>query len=537
MGIKQATIERIKAAPLSKVVEESGGSLKKVGREYVTHCVWHQDSNPSLTINDEKGFCFCHVCREGGDAIKYLQQKDGLSFPDATELAASILGVQVEKENVDPVAEAKRNAAKAIQKEKLENDQKSFKANITDPRAGRIRDILKARGLNAASSKEFGLGYAPSGFFGGRITVPIYDHRKQLVGWTGRATKPKEEQPAKYKNSAEDELFQKKFLVFNEARAREAGRETGSLIFVEGHLDVVSLWQHGIENVVAMQGTGAPDVTVLQRLARSVPNFILCFDGDEGGRKAVGQFIGAAGLMAKKGEVQINVVQMPAGNDPDEVVREHGTAYFHNLIASATPWLDWTIDYWAADLDKTNTAHVTEVEKQLRGVIDGLQSNALRTHYIDKVARALSNNDKEAREVAKNWGGRSFEVPEKVWELRTREQTKMAVERRMLRIYIHRPEHREFLSQYLGNVTHPALKWLVNRLQELEVHCSSDLTPHSIMAVVVASEPHFLQQLRTLIRPNVTVDDSTGVLQHISDIMGEATPFATHESNSDQSLA
>ena len=157
MGIKQATIERIKAAPLSKVVEESGGSLKKVGREYVTHCVWHQDSNPSLTINDEKGFCFCHVCREGGDAIKYLQQKDGLSFPDATELAASILGVQVEKENVDPVAEAKRNAAKAIQKEKLENDQKSFKANITDPRAGRIRDILKARGLNAASSKEFGL--------------------------------------------------------------------------------------------------------------------------------------------------------------------------------------------------------------------------------------------------------------------------------------------------------------------------------------------------------------------------------------------
>lgn len=537
MGIKQATIQRIKSAPLSKVVEEAGGSLKKVGREFVTTCVWHQDSNPSLTINDEKGFCFCHVCREGGDAIAYLKQKDGLSFPDATELAAHILGIQVEKENVDPVLEAKRKAALAKEKERLEKEQQLYKSNITDPRAGRIREILKDRGLGPAASKEFGLGYASTGFFRGRITIPIYDHRKQLVGWTGRATKSNEEQPAKYMNSAEGDLFQKKSLVFNEARAREAGREAGSLIFVEGHLDVVSLWQHGIANVVAMQGTGAPDINVLQRLARSVPNFILCFDGDEGGKKAVGQFISAAGPMAKKGEVQISVVPMDQGKDPDEIVRDHGTAYFHNLIASATPWLDWVIDYWAADLDKSNSAHVTEVEKQLKQVIDGLQSNALRAHYIDKVSRALSNNDKEAKEVVKNWGNRSIQVPERTWTPRTKEQTKTAVERRMLRIYIHRPEHREFLSPFLASVTHPALKWLVNRLQELEQHCASDLTPHSIMAVVVASEPHFLQQLRTLIRPNVNVDDSIGVLEHISVIMSEAIPFAAHEHDPNQPFA
>jgi len=537
MGITKATIERIKSAPLSKVVEEAGGSLKKVGHEYVTHCVWHQDTNPSLTINDDKGFCFCHVCREGGDAIKYLEQKDGLSFPDAVDLAASILGIQVEKENVDPVLEAKRKAATAAHRERLAREQDKFRANLRDPRAGRIRDILAARGISPETSKEFGLGFSSSGFYSGRITIPIYDHRKQLVGWTGRSTKSREEHPAKYKNTAEDDLFQKKLLVFNEARAREAGREAGSLIVVEGHLDVVSLWQHGIENVIAMQGTGAPDVTVLQRLARSVPNFVLCFDGDEGGKSAAGKFISAAGPMARKGEVQISVVQMPPGQDPDEVVRENGTAYFHNLIASATSWLDWTIDYWAADLDKSNSAHVTDVESKLRDVIDGLQSNALRAHYIDKVARTISNNEKEARNVAKNWGSRSVAVVEKEWVLRTREQTKTAVERRMLRIYIHRPEHREFLAPFMDKVTHPALKWLVNRLQELEAHCASDLTPHSIMAVVVASEPHFLQQLRTLIRPNVTVDDSQGVLEHISGIMGEATPFATHEHDTDQSPA
>lgn len=537
MGIKQATIERIKSAPISKIIEESGARLKKVGREFVTTCVWHQDSNPSLTINDDKGFCFCHVCREGGDAIAYLKQKDGLNFPDAAQLAADILGIPVEKENVDPVLEAKRAAAKAAHRERLAQEQDRFRANLKDPRAERIRAILANRGIEPETSKEFGLGFSDAGFFGSRITIPIYDYQKKLVGWTGRSTKSREEQPAKYKNSAEDDLFQKKNLVFNEARAREAGREAGSLIVVEGHMDVVSLWQHGIANVIAMQGTGAPEIGLLQRLARSVPNFVLCFDGDEGGKSAIGKFISAAGPMAKKGEVQISVVQMPKGQDPDEIVREHGTAYFHNLIASAIPWLDWIIDYWAADLDKSNSANITEVENALKEVIDGLHSNALRTHYIDKVARLLSNSEKQAQTLAKNWGGRSVEVAKKEWTLRTEQQTKTAVERRMLRIYIHRPEHRGFLAPFMGKVAHPALKWLVNRLQELEEHCASDLTPHSIMAVVVASEPHFLQQLRTLIRPNVTVDDSQGVLDHIAGIMGKAAPFATHEHDTDQSLA
>lgn len=537
MGIKKVTIERIKAAPLSKVVEEAGGSLKKVGREYVTHCVWHEDTNPSLTINDEKGFCFCHVCRKGGDAIKYLEQKDGLSFPDATQLAATILGIPVEKENVDPVAEAKRNAALAAHKERLAKDQSRFRENLKDSRAERIRGILEARGLSPEASKEFGLGYANTGFFDSRITIPIYDYQKQLVGWTGRSTKSREEHPAKYKNSAEDDLFQKKYLVFNEARAREAGREAGSLIFVEGHLDVVSLWQHGIANVVAMQGTAAPDPETLQRLARAVPNFILCFDGDEGGKSATSKFIAAAGPMARKGDVHISVVQLPPGQDPDEFTREQGTAAFHNLIASAIPWLDWIIDFWAADLDKRNSAHVTDAENALREVIDGLHSNALRSYYVDKVARALSPDERSASRMAKNWGSRSMPVAEKHWELRTKEQTKTAVERRMLRIYIHRPAHREFLSPFMASITHPALKWLANRLQELEEYCASDLTPHSIMAVVVASEPHFLQQLRTLIRPNVTVDDSQGVLNHIADIMGEAAPFAAHEHDTDQSSA
>ena len=190
MGISTATIERLKAAPISKVVEALGGKLKRVGREFVTQCVWHEDTNPSLTINDQKGFCFCHVCRGGGDAIKYVQEAKKLSFPDAVELTASILGVNVERDDVDPEVAAKRKAERDAALGKLQEEQESYRYHLRHQRAGRIRQILKDRNILGPTSKEFGLGYAPTGEFGGRITIPIYDHLNgALVGWTGRTTK------------------------------------------------------------------------------------------------------------------------------------------------------------------------------------------------------------------------------------------------------------------------------------------------------------------------------------------------------------
>lgn len=531
MGIAQASLDKLKSAPVSAVVEQLGGKLKKVGREFVTQCVWHEDTNPSLTINDDKGFCFCHVCRGGGDAIAYTRQRKGLDFVDAANLAASILGVELQTDGISPEEQAKRKAQRVEALNKLQKEQDLYRANLRHEKAGRIRDILAARGLEPKTSKEFGLGFAVTGFFGGRITVPIYNHLNELVGWTGRSTKSKEEHPAKYKNSADGDLFHKKDLVFNEVRAKEAARMSGSLIFVEGHLDVVSLWQHGVANVVAMQGTGAPEQFVLERLARAANHFILCFDGDAGGKSAIRKFIQAAGPMAKKGQIQISVAQLPAGKDPDEVCREDGVEAFQLLTAEAMPWLDWVIDFWAADLDKTDSRHVTEVENALRAEIDGLTSNAVRAHYIDKVAIALSRDEKEAKTIVNDWGDRSVEIEKREWVPPSRERTRITTERRMLRIFVHRPEHRDQLRPFLSKVTHPPLVWLCERLQELETHCASDLTPHSVMAVVAVAEPHFMEQLRTVVQPSVTIDDSVGVLRHCADILSKDVLPVPHESD------
>ena len=237
MAITQKTFQAIKAASLSSIVEQLGAKTKRVGHEYLTQCLWHEDTNPSLTINDQKGFCFCHVCRGGGDALDYIQQKKGLDLRSAAELAAGLLGIAVETDDEDAQQAAARRAARAKEIERLGREQDTYRANLRNPKAGRIRDILKERGLTAEASKEFGLGYAATGFFGGRITVPIHNYKGDLVGWTGRATKP--DQNAKYKNSADSDVFQKKYLVFNEPRGMEAAREAGCVIFVEGHLDAV----------------------------------------------------------------------------------------------------------------------------------------------------------------------------------------------------------------------------------------------------------------------------------------------------------
>jgi len=536
MAIHPRTIQAIKSASLSAVVEACGAPLKRVGHEFLTQCLWHEDANPSLTISDQKGFCFCHVCRKSADAIDFVQELKGYTWREAVDFVADVLGITIETDNEDPEVAARRKAAVAKALSKNEAEQKLYQSNLHNPKARRIQQILKDRGLTKEAAKEFGLGFAVTGFFGGRITVPIFNHRDQLVGWTGRATKSKEEQPAKYKNSAEDDLFQKKLLVFNEPRALKAAREAGSLIFVEGHLDVVSMWQAGIRNVVAAQGTGAPDPLVLQRLSRSVKNFILCFDGDAGGTRAAEQFISVAGPMAMKGDISVNVVTLPDGKDPDEVIR--GGEDLYHYIAEAPNWLDWTIDTWAAELDKEDTAMITEVEERLRVLIDGLKSKALRAHYIDRAARVLSNDDKEAKKLADNWGDRHGEMVEREWEPRTPQQIRTAAERRMMRIYVHRPEKRDQLRPLLANVSNPALMWLSERLQELEELSTTDLTPHSVMAVVSCSEPHFMQQLRTIVRPNVIIDDSEGVLVHLSDIMGRDLPaVSTNESDPDQSLA
>jgi DNA primase len=228
--------------------------------------------------------------------------------------------------------------------------------------------------------------------------------------------------------------------------------------------------------------------------------------------------------MAMQGDCSITVATLPEGSDPDDVIRSGLDLY--KYISEAPNWLDWVIDTWAADLDKNDTSMMIAVEKKLIDLINGLRSKALRTHYIDKAARVLSSDNKEAKKIADGWSSGNFTTSSGGWEKRDLNDTRLVVERRLVRNFVHCPESRDALRPLMERMRNPALRWLSMRLQELENFSAIDLTPHSVMAIVAVAEPHYMDQLRPLIRPRVVIENNAGVLKHIEDvIMGEDAPF------------
>ena len=170
MAISSATIEKIKQIPISDVLEGEGVPMKRVGREFVCQCVWHDDTNPSLTISDVKGFVFCDVCRASGDSINYIKEKYGLSFREAVERIASNHSVQVlyVDENSEELAARKKERDDAY--ESAERLQGKFRNNLKQSTVA--KDFIKSRKILPSTSRDFGLGYDASKK---RLTIPIHN--------------------------------------------------------------------------------------------------------------------------------------------------------------------------------------------------------------------------------------------------------------------------------------------------------------------------------------------------------------------------
>ncbi len=516
--ISDYTIKAVKDIPITNVLDSQHVEYKKIGKEAITLCPWHNDRNPSLTINDEKSLCYCFVCQTGDDGIGFIQAKLGLSFAEAVEKIAISNNIEVIYENLNPELALKEARRKVQLMNQLTTEHESYRRFLKDPRAQRIRDFLDARDIEPATSKHFQLGYCPRGFFGDRITVPIHDHIGTLVGFAGRATsntvKPK------FKNSENSEYFDKSKLVFNEHRAIQHIREADSLVFVEGHFDVISLWQFGIKNVVALQGTATPSDSILHRLARRTKRFILCFDADEGGLKATEAFIKSAGPMACRGDLSLSVAQLPDGKDPEDCINS-GLDLF-SIIESAKPWLDWQLDVWLKSVDRSDTARYTEIEARIRALVESIHSPTLRQYYIDKASLALSQDPESAAKTAKDWFKNTSTIKSrKRWLKPSPLETRMMVERRLLRLYIHFPELRPDLVGLMDRLYSPAHKWLWQRLREIEDFSDGVSMVETLLAVYCVSEPHYTRQLRSIAMPTIKVHSDSGIMDHIKNILSQ----------------
>ncbi len=341
------TIERVREAADIVEIVSAHTDLRRQGERFVGLCPFHEERTPSFSVKPAEGFYYCFGCEAGGDTIKFMQEKEGLAFPDAVEALADRYGVEVEREQEDPQAEARRRHRGRLG-EALERAAAFYESYLWEhPKAGKARAYLAERGLGEEILRAFGVGFAPSawdslvirgqragfsldelrgvgliqagqkgGFydaFRARITFPVRDLRGRTVGFGARATTP--DQRPKYKNSAEGELYHKSRTLYGIDRARGPIARSGRAVVVEGYTDVLALHQAGIEEAVAVMGT-AITAEQLKLLSAHAGEVVLALDADRAGREAMLR----AQRVAASGKLRLLVVAMPEGEDPAEML-------------------------------------------------------------------------------------------------------------------------------------------------------------------------------------------------------------------------
>jgi DNA primase len=339
--------------------------LTRRGQAYWGCCPFHGEKTPSFKVENGRRTYKCFGCGKGGDAFRWLMESEGLSFPEAVEKLAAEAGVELPQWS--PEDEAREEKKKSLY-EVIEAAAAFYEAQLYAPVGHPARDYLKSRGLGETAARSFRLGYAPAAgntllqhltalnitqddmiaaglarpadaergvrdFFFNRLMFPIADGRGRVVAFGGRGLSA--DAKPKYINTGETDFFSKGHLLYNFARARPAGIKAQSIIVCEGYMDVIALAGAGFEASVAPLGTALTE-DQLQLLWRVAPEPLMSFDGDEAGRKAALRAARLA-LPALKPGYSLRFVFLPAGEDPDSLIRSAGAPAMQAMLDAALP--------------------------------------------------------------------------------------------------------------------------------------------------------------------------------------------------------
>ena len=464
--------------------------LKKKGKEYIGICPFHDDSKPSMSVIPGKQFYYCFSCGAGGNAIKFLMEFQRQSFSDVVlELAKKY---QVPVDTVEG-PQQERLKQQISRRETLFRVLKLatgwFRNQLNSTSGENAFNYLKnKRHLSDGTIINFELGFAPdnwdslleyfvniekvsveilesaglivprkggNGFydrFRNRIIVPIHDKQKRVIGFGGRSLDGSE---PKYLNSPETEIFEKGKNLFGLDKSALSIRKKDYAVVVEGYFDVMALHNSGITNVVASLGTALSrnQITLLSRSTES-KKILLNFDSDNAGIRAANRAINEVENLAIQGQLDLRVLHLPSGKDPDEFLRDNSSSEYEALAAKSPLWMDWQIEQSLKDLDLTKSDQFQTAVTDLVTLLGKLPQTAIRTHYLQKVAQRLSGGqarfalqleeDLRTQISGQRWHGRSKKY-EKPQEVSLRERSEADI----LFIYIHSPNSRSFIRNEL----------------------------------------------------------------------------------------
>jgi DNA primase len=477
------TIEAVKErADIVDVVGEHV-VLKKKGREFVGVCPFHDDKSPSMTVSPAKQFYYCFSCGAGGNAIKFLMELQRQSFSDVVLELARKYQLPVETLEGPQQERLRQQLSRRDQLHKaLSLAAGWFRSQLRSPDgAGALAYLRDQRGLSETTLESFGLGYAPErwdgllnhlqqveglspelleaaglvvprrggdGFydrFRHRVMVPICDRQGRIIGFGGRSFDGGE---PKYLNSPETEVFEKGKHLFGLDKAVNAIRKDDRAVVVEGYFDVIALHAAGITNAVAALGTALSSQQITQ-LCRCCDGkrLILNFDTDGAGVRAAQRAIGEVEQLALQGQLELRVLHLPAGKDPDEFLKEHGAGEYRALLDQAPLWLDWQIDQVLEGRDLARSDQFQQSVSELVVLLGKLPASAVRSRYLQQVAERLSGgqarlalqleDDLRQQVKGQRWHGRSQR-----WEQPGEAGLRERAEAELLRLYLHCPSHR-----------------------------------------------------------------------------------------------
>jgi DNA primase len=440
--IPSQTIEQVAAA--NDIVEVIGSyfPVKRAGANFKALCPFHQEKTPSFHVSPQRQTFHCFGCGVGGSVFRFVMDYEHIDFPSAVRKLAARVGIPIVEERSSPVGdEEKQHEARRMLLQLHAEAAEWFHHNLIKREIGApARDYLKKRGIDSAIAKNWQIGYAPAEWdaflkwalergydrrqivlsglgrprdeqksgndlydrFRDRIMFPICNDVGEVIAFSGRILQSDAE-AAKYLNSPETPLFRKGNVLFGLHKSKRALIETGCAIVCEGQLDLITLFEAGITNVVAPQGTAFTE-SQARVLKRFVSEVVLCFDADAAGKKAAERSLEAL----LQNDLIVRVVEMPPGEDPDSLVRKNGKDDFEKRVTAARDFFDFWIEREAAATDLSSLGAKMELARNLAQTVGHVHDSMLRGEVIRKVTARLGVSTSEFESLLPRPDRRSY---------------------------------------------------------------------------------------------------------------------------------
>lgn len=416
---------------LVSYVQRHVPGLKKAGRNHKACCPFHNEQTPSFIVNPERQTWHCFgACSEGGDLFTFAQKIHGWDFKEALRELAAEAGIALRAQTPEQKSESdRRDALRGM----VQAAADLFQDRLQAGDASAVRRYLRdSRGLNDETVRIFQLGFAPESWdwlllslrrlgysdddivevglavrndkgrvydrFRNRLMIPIRDERGRVVGFGGRALG--QDESAKYINSPQSALFDKSGLLFGLDMGKGSIRESGTAVIVEGYLDVIQAHQAGYFNVVAQMGTAMTEKQIGLVAPRFAGKIVLALDSDEAGQNAARRSLEVARQAltrdyAGRLSVDLRILQVPAGKDPDDFLRQSPAAW-DSLVAGAQAVADYLIDTETATLPESSSLQEREaVALRVLPILTASESNLYQQENVQKLSRRLRISERD----------------------------------------------------------------------------------------------------------------------------------------------